>query len=98
MLLSFTIEIIPSHHVGRNGTPSDYSLPNHLNHHPLRSPPVELPIKNLFPRTEIEPPGGDCYDDLATHDLPLHVGVGVVLAGAVVAIALRRRMEGSQLL
>src|SRR5271167_122398 len=72
---------------------SAHLLPNDLNHHPFRPPPIKLPIEYLLPRPEIQPPGGDRHDDLAAHDLPLHVGVGVVLAGAVVAIAVGRRIE-----
>jgi hypothetical protein len=59
---------------------------------------VELPVKDLLPPPKVELPFGDGHDDLAAHDLPLQVGVGVVLAGAVVLVALRRRVERGQLL
>ena len=37
------------------------------------------------------------HDDFAAHDLPLQVGVGVVLAGAVVVVAVGARVERGQL-
>jgi hypothetical protein len=49
---------------------------------------VELAVEDLFPPPEVELALGNCYDDFPSHDLPLQVGVGVVLAGAVVAIRL----------
>ena len=67
------------------------SLPDHLDQHPLRPSAVELAVEDLLPGAEVELAVGDRHDDLAAHDLPLHVGVGVVLAGAVVVVALRAR-------
>ena len=49
---------------------------------------VEFAVEDLFPRPEIEFAVGDGDDDFAAHDLALQVGVGVVFAGAVVAVAL----------
>ena len=58
--------------------------------------PVELAVEDLLPRAEVELALGDRHHDLAAHDLPLVVGVGVVLARAVVVVALRRRIERGQ--
>ena len=32
------------------------SLPDDLHQHPLASPPVELPVEDLLPRPQIQPP------------------------------------------
>ena len=69
-------------------------LPNDLDQHPLAPAAVELAVEDLLPRAEVELALGDGHDDLAAHDLPLQVGVGVVLAGAVVVVVLRRRVAG----
>ena len=74
------------------------SISNHLHQHALRTAPVELPVKDLLPGPEIQLPLGDRDDDLAPHHLPLHVGVGVVFAGAVVAVAIWGGVEGGELL
>jgi len=47
---------------------------------------VELPVKDLLSGAQVELAVGDGHDDLAAHDLPLHVRVGVVLARVIVAI------------
>src|SRR5438128_70466 len=73
--------------------PLPSSLPKNLDQHPLRSPPIELPIKNLLPRAEVELAATDRHHDLATHNLPFVVRIGVVLARAIVLIPLRRRIE-----
>ena len=52
----------------------------------LRPAAVELAVEDLLPRAEVEPALGDGDHDLAAHDLALQVGVGVVLAGPVVAV------------
>src|SRR5262249_18301451 len=68
-------------------------LSNHLDQHPLAPPAVELTIKNLFPRTEIQAALGDPPDHFGTHYLPLDVSIAIALASLVVAIAgfLRRQ-------
>ena len=48
--------------------------------------PSNSRIKDLLPRAEIELAIGDRDDDFPAHDLAFHVGVGVVFAGAVVAV------------
>jgi hypothetical protein len=65
-----------------------HRVPDHLDQHPLRAPAVELAVENLLPRAEVELAVGDRHDHLAAHDLPLVVGVAVVLARAVVVVAL----------
>jgi hypothetical protein len=54
---------------------------------------VELAVKDLFPRAEIEFAFGDGDDDFATHDLALKVGVGVIFAGAIVPVGVGRRVR-----
>ena len=58
-----------------------------LDQHPLAAAAVELAVENLLPRAEVEFAFRDRDDDFPAHDLALHVGVGVVLAGAVVVVA-----------
>ena len=70
------------------------SLPNHLHQHPLRRPPVEFAVKICSHGPKSSFPG-DRDDDLAAHDLPLVVGIGVVFAGAVVMIALGDGSNGA---
>jgi hypothetical protein len=59
---------------------------------------VELAVENLLPGAEVEFPLRDGDDDLPTHDLPLQVGVGVILAGAVVVVVGGVGVEGCELL
>jgi hypothetical protein len=47
----------------------------------------------LLPGAEVELAGSDRDADLATHDLPLEMGVGVVFASAVVILSLGRGVE-----
>src|SRR3954454_19588025 len=76
----------------------DVLFTDDLDHHPLGAPAVEFAVEDLFPGSEVEAAVGDRHHHLAAHDLPLVVGVRVVLAGAVVLIALRAGIEGGQLL
>ena len=66
---------------------------NYLDQHALPPSPVEFPVENLFPRAEIQFALSDCDDNFTAHDLTLEVGVGIVFAGSVVAIAGGRRMR-----
>jgi hypothetical protein len=61
-----------------------------LDQHPFPPAAVELPVKDPLPGAKIEPAVGHRHDHLATHDLPLQVRVGIVLAGAVVPILVDR--------
>jgi hypothetical protein len=58
-----------------------------LDQHALAAPSVELAIKNLLPRTKVEFTRRDCDYNLPPHDLALHMGIGIVLAGSVVTVA-----------
>ena len=57
-----------------------------LNQDALPATTVELTVEDLLPGTEVQLTAGDRDDYLTAHDLPLQMGVSVVLAGAVVAI------------
>src|SRR5581483_4565966 len=72
-------------------------LADHLDQHALSPAAVELAVEDLLPRAEVELAARDRDDDLAPHDLPLQVGVGVVLAGVVVAVLLGRSVRGEAL-
>jgi hypothetical protein len=65
-----------------------HPLPDDLHHHPLAAAAVEFAVEDLFPGAEVEMAFGYGDDYFAAHDLALEVGVGVVLAGAVVLVVL----------
>ena len=54
---------------------------------------VDLAVENLFPGAEIEFAFGDGDHDFAAHDLALEMGVGVIFAGAIVAVSAGRRVR-----
>jgi hypothetical protein len=54
---------------------------------------IEFAVENLFPRPEVEFAVGDGDDNFAAHDLAFKMGIGIVLAGAVVAILGSWRMR-----
>ena len=60
---------------------------NDLDQHALAAPSVELAIKNLLPRTEVEFTRRDRDHNLPPHNLAFHMGIGIVLAGLVVTVA-----------
>ena len=66
------------------------SLSDYLDQYSLLSSAVEFAVENLFPRPEIQFAFGDRNDNFAAHDLTLQVCVGVVFAGPVVSIGVRR--------
>ena len=59
------------------------SFTDNLDQHPFASATVKLAIKNLFPGAEIESAVGDGNNNLPAHDLPFHMGVGVVFTDIV---------------
>ncbi len=61
-------------------------LADHFDQNPLVAASVELAVEYLLPGAEVELPIGDRDDDFPPHHLPLQVGVGVVLACAVVPV------------
>jgi hypothetical protein len=64
---------------------SDGSLfPYDFDQNPLPSPSIKFTVENPLPSAEIQATIGHCNHDFSTHDLPLQVGVGVILPGAVV--------------
>ena len=58
-----------------------------LDQHAFAATAVELAIKNLLPRAEVEPAVRDRDHDFTPHDLALHMRIGIVLASPVVTIA-----------
>jgi len=60
--------------------PSFISLADNLQQRPLLSPPVELTVKYLLPRAEVESSCGNGNHYLSAHNLPLHVSVGVIFS------------------
>ena len=65
-----------------------------LHERPLSPPSVKLPVKNLLPGSEIELSIGYGYHDFPSHDLPLEVGIPVILPSPVVAVLGSRLMGG----
>src|SRR2546423_13687184 len=63
-----------------------WSLPNNLYKDALFPAAVEFAVEDLFPRAEIELAGGDRDYHFAAHDLAFEVGIGVILAGAVMPV------------
>jgi hypothetical protein len=61
-------------------------LANNFHERPLPPVPIELSIKDLFPRAEVKFAVGDRDDDFPAHDLAFEMGVGVVFTGAVVMV------------
>ncbi len=59
----------------------------------LAPAPVKLSVENLFPRAEVRFAFGDGNNYFAPHDLPFHVRIGVILAGAVVPVLRYRLMR-----
>ena len=57
-----------------------------LNKDPLIPPSIELPIKNLLPWTEIEPPLCDGYNDLSPHNGALEVCIRIVFRTIVAVL------------
>jgi hypothetical protein len=69
-------------------------FPDDFDQHTFSATAIELAVEDLFPRAEVELAFGDGDDDLAAHDLPFHVGVGIVFAGAVVLVLGGGRVGG----
>ena len=65
------------------------SLADDLDEHPLIPLAVELVVEDLLPGSEVEAAAGDGDHALPAHDLPLHVGVGVVLPAVVPVLGVR---------
>ena len=72
-------------------------LPNDLHQRPLLAVPIQLEVKDLFPRAKIQPPSGNRDHHLAPHDRSLQVRIRVVFPGAIVLV-LRMRLLRRQFL
>lgn len=64
-------------------------LTNNLHKQPLLAIAVELVIKDVLPRAEMELAVSDRYNDLPTHDLSFQVGIGVIFKAIVLILAVR---------
>src|SRR5277367_3777831 len=62
------------------------SFPNDLHEGALSAAAVEFTVKNLLPGPEVQSAPGDRHHHFPPHDLPLHVGIGVVFARAIVLV------------
>ena len=72
-------------------------FPDHLDQHPFGAVAIKFAVEDLLPRAEIKFTPGNGHDNFPTHDLPFHVGIGIIFAGAVVMVALGRFIKGSEL-
>jgi len=70
------------------------SLADNLHKDPLFSSPVKLTVEDLLPGPEIEIPLRHSNDNLPPHDLPLQVGVSVILSRPIVEVPGDRLMGG----
>src|SRR3974390_2961952 len=75
----------------------DSSFADDFHQHALLAAAVELAVKDLFPGAEVELAGSHGDDDFPAHDLALHVGVGVIFPGTVVAIRRDWLVRGAHL-
>ena len=74
------------------------SLTNDLDQHALAAGCRRTRRRRVCSQgPKIELAFGDCHHHFATHDLPLEVSIGVVFAGAVVAVAEVGRVRGELL-
>jgi len=60
---------------------------NDLDQHALAAPSIELAIKNLLPRAEVEFTRRYRDHNLPPHNLAFQMRIGIILAGSVVAVA-----------
>jgi hypothetical protein len=65
------------------------SLADYFYQHPFAPASIEFAVKNLLPGTEIELAAGDRRHHLPSHDLPLHVGIGIVFANVMAILRYR---------
>ena len=72
------------------------SLPYDFHENPFFSSSIKFTVKNLLPCAKIQIPF--CYGNnhFPTHDLPLHMGIRIVLTHIV--LVLRNRFMGGQFL
>ncbi len=65
-----------------------------LDEHPLSPASIEFPVEDLLPGAEVKFASGYGNHHFAAHDLPFHVGVGIVFAAVVVPILVYRLVGG----
>src|ERR1041384_2460142 len=79
----------PTPTMGRSGYslgPFNSLIPHHLHDDALTPLSVELRVKHLLPRSEIEFPAGNWQHHLMPHDRSLQMRVRIVFAGLVVPV------------
>lgn len=59
---------------------------DYFHQHPLGPSAIEFAIEDLFPWSEIKFPIRDCDNYFPAHDLPFHMGIGVILSRAVMVV------------
>ena len=69
------------------------SLPDDFHKDSFLSSTVEFTIKNLFPCTKIQIPFRYGDNHFPAHDLPLHMGIRIILTHIV--LVLRNRFMGA---
>ena len=74
------------------------SLPNNLYEDSFAAQALELVVKDVLPRPQVQLAVRDGDNYLTAHDLPFVVGVSVILAGTIMVIPFRRSIERGQLL
>jgi len=71
-----------------------FLLADDLDEHPLAPAPIEFTVEDLLPGAEVKFASGYGDYHFTAHDLPLHVGVGIVFAAVVVSILVDRLVGG----
>jgi len=69
------------------------SFAQDFHEHPFFPSAIKLVIEDMFPGPQVELALGNSYHDLPAHDLPFHVGIGIVFACTVVMVSLGGRIE-----
>ena len=77
---------------------SIHSFPDDFDQDPFSPPPVELPVENLLPRTEIEFSIGHGHHNLSSHDQPFQVGIAILFTHIVTILSddTEKQADGEQ--
>ncbi len=72
----------------------DFLFANNFHQYPLASSSIELTVEDLLPRSKIKFTTRHSDDYFTSHDLALHVCIGIVFACVVMAILADRFVRG----